>query len=81
MLIARAAGQPLETFFRERIFEPLGMRDTSFSLPAAKLDRFATSYWTNCATGSDEVYDEAEGGQWSSPPRFPSGAGGAGVDD
>src|SRR6266704_835248 len=41
VLIARASGQPLETFFRERIFEPLGMEDTGFSVPATKLERFA----------------------------------------
>ena len=34
VLIARAAGQPLEAFLRERIFEPLGMRDTGFHVPA-----------------------------------------------
>src|SRR5207249_3350255 len=34
VLIARAAGQPLEAFFRERIFAPLGMKDTSFSVPS-----------------------------------------------
>jgi CubicO group peptidase (beta-lactamase class C family) len=39
VLIARASGQPLETFLRERIFVPLGMRDTGFSVPAAKLNR------------------------------------------
>src|SRR5258708_205124 len=50
VLVARASGQPLETFFRERIFLPLGMKDTGFSVPAAKLDRLATSYWTNPAT-------------------------------
>ncbi len=76
VLIARASGQPLETFFRERIFEPLGMKDTSFSVPATKLNRFATSYWTNFQTGAVELYDPAEGGQWSRPPAFPSGAGG-----
>src|SRR5947208_2896116 len=36
VLIARAAGQSLEAFLRERIFEPLGMIDTSFSVPPAK---------------------------------------------
>jgi CubicO group peptidase (beta-lactamase class C family) len=76
VLVARASGRPLETFLRERIFEPLGMTDTGFSVPAAKLDRFATSYWTDYRTGAFEVYDEAEGGQWSRPPAFPSGAGG-----
>ncbi len=76
ILIARASGQPLETFLRGRIFEPLGMKDTSFSVPAEKLDRFGPSYWTNYMTGVMEVYDEAKGGQWSNPPAFPSAAGG-----
>jgi CubicO group peptidase (beta-lactamase class C family) len=76
VLIARASGQPLEMFLRERIFEPLGMKDTSFSVPAPKLDRLATSYWTNFESGALELYDEAKGGQWSRPPAFPSGAGG-----
>jgi CubicO group peptidase (beta-lactamase class C family) len=83
VLIARAAGQPLETFFRERFFEPLGMTDTAFSVPAAKLDRLATSYWVNLNTGALELHDPAEGGHWSRSPAFPSGAGGlvSTVDD
>src|SRR3989442_9068302 len=76
VLIARASGQPLETFLRERIFAPLGMKDTGFSVPAAKLDRLATSYWTHPQSGALEVYDAAEGGQWSRPPAFPSGGAG-----
>jgi CubicO group peptidase (beta-lactamase class C family) len=76
VLIARASGQPLETFLRERLFEPLEMRDTSFSVPEASLDRLATSYWTDPTSGKLTVYDEAVGGQWSRPPAFPSGAGG-----
>jgi CubicO group peptidase (beta-lactamase class C family) len=82
VLIARASGRPLDTFLRERIFEPLGMRDTGFSVPAADLDRLATSYWTNSETGALELYDEPAGA-WSRPPTFPSGAGGlvSTVDD
>src|SRR5256712_3578325 len=76
VLIARASGQPLETFLRERLFEPLEMRDTSFSVPEASLDRLATSYWTDPTSGKLTVYDEPRGGQWSRPPAFPSGAGG-----
>nr|AUN36748.1 beta-lactamase class C [uncultured bacterium] len=76
VLVARAADQPFETFLRERIFDPLGMKDTGFSVPAGKLNRLPTSYWTNYATGKVEVYDKAAGGQWSRPPAFPSGAGG-----
>ena len=68
VLIARASGQPLETFLRERIFEPLGMKDTSFSVPAPKLDRLAISYWTDPESGELKLYDDAEGSQWSRPP-------------
>ena len=83
VLIARASGQPLEAFLRERIFEPLGMRDTSFSVPADKIERLAASYWLNPATRELSLFDAAEGGQWSRPPAFPSGAAGlvSTVDD
>jgi CubicO group peptidase (beta-lactamase class C family) len=83
VLIARASGQPFETFLRERIFEPLGMVDTDFSVPPAKIGRLATAYATDFATGELTVYDDAENGQWSRPPAFPSGAGGlvSTVDD
>ena len=83
VLIARASGQPLETFLRERIFEPLGMKDTGFSVPAAKLDRLATCYRPIPQTGALELYDGVAGSQWSRPPAFPSGGGGlvSTVDD
>jgi CubicO group peptidase (beta-lactamase class C family) len=45
VLIARVAGQPLETFLNERIFGPLGMKDTGFSVPPEHIDRLATSYY------------------------------------
>jgi CubicO group peptidase (beta-lactamase class C family) len=76
VLIARAARQPFETFLRERIFEPLGMVDTGFGVPAAKLGRLVTGYWTDPATGALSLADEPVGGQWSAPPAFPSGGGG-----
>jgi CubicO group peptidase (beta-lactamase class C family) len=76
VLIARAAGQPLETFLRERLFEPLGMKDTGFSVPATKLDRLATSYRVNPQTAALVLDDGVDDSQWSRPPAFPSGAGG-----
>ncbi len=36
--------QPLDEFMQERIFEPLGMSDTGFMVPAEKLDRFTNYY-------------------------------------
>jgi CubicO group peptidase (beta-lactamase class C family) len=76
VLIARAAGQPLETFMRERIFEPLGMKDTAFSVPRAKLDRLSTSYWVNMRTGALDLNDGVDDSQWSGPPAFPDGGAG-----
>src|SRR5437660_7429760 len=52
------------------------MKDTSFSVPGHKLDQLATSYSTGPESGKPALYDDAEGGQWSRPPAFPSGAGG-----
>jgi CubicO group peptidase (beta-lactamase class C family) len=76
VLIARVSGQPLETFLRERIFEPLGMKDTGFSVPADNLDRLASCYIPNPATGILELFDGGEQSRWSRPPIFPSGADG-----
>jgi len=81
VLIARVSGRPLPEFLAERLFEPLGMVDTGFEVPTGKPDRF-TSYYRPDAAGGLELVD-APDGQWSSPPAFPSGAGGlvSTVDD
>ena len=57
VLFARAANQPLEQFLRERIFDPLGMNDTRFSVPAARLHRLASSYALGPETGALDLYD------------------------
>ena len=75
VLIARATGQPLDTFMEERLFAPLGMEDTGFHVPLSKMDRFATCYRTDDA-GKLSVWDEARGGQWSRAPVFPGAGGG-----
>jgi CubicO group peptidase (beta-lactamase class C family) len=74
VLIARAAQRPFDTVLRERIFEPLGMHDTSFHVPADKLARFATSYFVT-ESGALTLFDDVAG-EWAKPPAFPSGAGG-----
>ena len=83
VLISRATGGPLQTFFGERIFEPLGMTDTGFHVPAAKLDRLAGCYAANPETGELELHDGVEDSMWSSPLAFESAAGGlvSTVDD
>ena len=83
VLIARASGQPLETFLRERLFEPLGMKDTGFSVPASQVNRLVTSYVNDPESREPVVYDRPDGGEWTRTPAFPSGAGGlvSTVDD
>jgi CubicO group peptidase (beta-lactamase class C family) len=75
VLIARAGGQPFETFLRERVFEPLAMLDTAFFVPSGDLERLVTGYSTVPENGTLTLYDEPDG-QWSTPPAFPSGGAG-----
>ena len=83
VLIARVSGKTFGTLLRERIFEPLGMTDTGFFVPEAKLDRLSTCYGTNPPNPELVVLDEARSGQVARPPAFESGAGGlvSTVDD
>ncbi|HET6504310.1 MAG TPA: serine hydrolase domain-containing protein [Amycolatopsis sp.] len=75
VLIARASGRPFPEFLRRRLFEPLGMDDTAFHVPADKQDRFVTLYRDDPESGSLAMMDPAEGGRWSEPPLFPDGGG------
>ncbi|NUW33395.1 beta-lactamase family protein [Nonomuraea sp. SMC257] len=76
VLVARVSGQSFETFLRERIFDPLGMKDTAFHVPDDKLDRLPPLYAPDPQTGEFLVWDEAKGGRWNLPPVFPGGGGG-----
>ncbi|MFG2569589.1 serine hydrolase domain-containing protein [Streptomyces sp. NPDC048567] len=81
VLIARVAGQPLPEFLAERIFAPLGMSDTGFTVPAEKQGRFTALYRPGADGGL--VLVDTPAGQWSGMPDFASGAGGlvSTVDD
>ena len=43
-LVELISGQPLDEYFQQHIFDPLGMVDTSFFVPDDKADRLATNY-------------------------------------
>ena len=73
VLVARAAGQPLEDFLRARVFDRWGMVDTGFS--TTHVDRLGSCYATDPGTGARSVFD-APAGAWTTPPAFPSGGGG-----
>jgi CubicO group peptidase (beta-lactamase class C family) len=84
VLVARAAKQPLGDVLRDRIFEPLGMRDTGFFLSPERAAELPAHYSTDQATGAmTERVAENRPELWSTPPVFPSGAGGllSTVDD
>src|SRR6185437_11329183 len=75
VLIARATGRSFGDALRERICEPLGMKDTVFSVPAENISRLATAYESDDATG-ELVIEDGPDGYWSRPPAFESGGGG-----
>jgi len=83
VLLAGVAGQSLGDLFAERIFEPLGMHETGFWLPAEVTRRMPSYYMTNFETGQMEQRQVSTPEEWSHPPVFPSGAGGLAstVDD
>ena len=62
-LVEVVSGMPLDQFFAERIFEPLGMTDTHFFIPEAKRERLAT------------VYERIDGGPIRRKPKEPTVAG------
>jgi CubicO group peptidase (beta-lactamase class C family) len=76
VLVERAAGRRLEAFLADRLFGPLGMVDTGFSVPPEQVHRLPPAYRVDLETGGLELFDHAEGGQWASRPKFLSGGGG-----
>ncbi len=76
VLIERVSGKRLGAVLSERIFAPLGMKDTGFSVSEAKIARFATQYQADPQGGALKVLDEARGGRFSRPPAADLGGGG-----
>jgi len=81
-LVGKISGIPFEQFLRERIFEPLGMRDTGFHVPADKQFRFAACYSIGQLGGASAtdtrpvLQDDPLRSRYLSPPSFVSGGGG-----
>jgi CubicO group peptidase (beta-lactamase class C family) len=85
-LIGKISGKPFEQFLKERIFDPLDMKDTDFFVPAAKAHRFAACYSADPEGGVTLHATDRKGGltlqddptksSFLSPPSFFSGGGG-----
>jgi len=68
------SGRSLDDFFRTRIFEPLGMDDTGFSVPVNELDDFTAVYGPG--EGGLQVIESPVDGQHTRPAQWLSGGGG-----
>jgi CubicO group peptidase (beta-lactamase class C family) len=86
-LVEVVSGMPLDKFFGERIFKPLGMKDTQFYLPDEKVARIAAAYTYDAEKGLQPIVDKQvlheDGSPYSAdyPYRGPRTyfAGGAGL--
>lgn len=74
-LVQKLSGMTFGEFLRTRIFEPLGMTDTAFSVPASKLDRFSSCY-VPAKGGGLKIQDDAGKSTYAEPPKLESGGGG-----
>ena len=73
-LVEVVSGMPFEEFLQTRLFRPLGMVDTAFSVPPEKVDRFAALYRPNKENGLERVENAPLANDEIS--FFPSGGGG-----
>ncbi len=73
-----ATGKTLEEFFQERIFKPLGMKDSSFYPPKSKLNRFPICYRPSRRGGDWKlsVFERPEESEKVKGPKTFFGAGG-----
>src|SRR5450432_1889208 len=74
-LVEIISGKRFDKYLQDEIFGPLKMTDTSFSVPAAKLDRFAANY----RRGADkklQLIDDPAKSSYLKEPTFFSGGGG-----
>lgn len=74
-VVERVSGLGLADFFEQRIFAPLGMHDTGFTVPADKTDRLSDC-WTMVQGKGRVMYDRGAESAWSRAPKLVSGGGG-----
>jgi len=69
------SGDTLDTFFADRIFRPLDMKDTGFSVRADQKSRFAANYNSD-GKGTLTLRDAPDSSRYLQTPAFFSGGGG-----
>ncbi|MGH8083615.1 MAG: serine hydrolase domain-containing protein [Lysobacter sp.] len=76
ILIERVSGQTFGAFLRERLFDPLGMKDTGFFVPEPHIQRLPPCYAFDYQAQAVTVFDGVADSAWNAPPPLESGAGG-----
>lgn len=74
ILIERISGMPLEAYLKQSLFNPLGMKDTRFSVPLSKKERFCTNYRN--VNDQLEALDSFENSHYYEAKPYQSGGGG-----
>jgi len=75
-LVEKLSGMSFGEFLRTRLFEPLGMNDTSFYVPSDKIERFTSCYQPESKGPGLKLQDDGRESAYASPPRLESGGGG-----
>ncbi len=73
-LVEVLSGMRFDRYLKEKIFGPLGMVDTGFSVPAEKHNRFAQIY--GLEDGKLSVSEPVQSRRYLTPPAWHSGGGG-----
>jgi CubicO group peptidase (beta-lactamase class C family) len=74
-LVEKISGRRFNDYLKETIFDPLGMKDTAFFVPAEKAERFGANY----RRGPDkrlQLIDDPQASEYLTEPTFLSGGGG-----
>lgn len=74
-LVQLLSGQPLDDYFQEHIFKPLGMTETGFQVRPDQQDRFAACY-LHQPGDTMKLQDDPQRSKYLKQPRFLSGGGG-----
>ena len=74
-LVEVLSGKPLDQFFEERIFKPLGMKDTAFYVPEEKWNRLATLYTPKKTGGIERTTAPPQESYKHKPAMLLGGAG------
>jgi CubicO group peptidase (beta-lactamase class C family) len=72
-LVEKVSGMPLDQFYEERIFKPLGMSDSCFFLPDDKVSRLASAYTYYAEKGLQAIPEKTvlKEGDWTYSADYP----------